>query len=205
MSFLRVLYNIFFRKVPSFFYSILSGIPYDKTHIINGKLRIIKRRFYYPDYKIRGKLVIGKNFKCNNKLTSNSLGLIQPCIFNIATQNSRIIIGNNVGISGSTIKAASLVEIGDNVFIGSGCLISDSDSHPINYIDRNNNCHEKTKSSPIIIGDNVFIGARSIVLKGVEIGEGAVVGAGSVVSKSIPPFTVAAGNPCKVIKSLKEK
>jgi acetyltransferase-like isoleucine patch superfamily enzyme len=205
MNFLRSIHSVLLRKLPSFFYSIISGIPYDKSHIIRGRVRIIKRRFYYPDYKIRGRLVIGKGFKCNNKLTSNSLGLIQPCIFNIATPKSTIIIGDNVGISGSTIKAASIVEIGNNVFIGSGCLISDSDSHPIDYRDRNNICNEKIMSSPIRIRDNVFIGARSIVLKGVEIGEGAVIGAGSVVSKSIPPFTIAAGNPCKVIRSIVEK
>ncbi|WP_354298600.1 DapH/DapD/GlmU-related protein [Pseudarthrobacter sp. PvP022] len=54
------------------------------------------------------------------------------------------------------------------------------------------------------IGDDVFIGARSIILKGVEIGNGSVIGAGSVVSASIPAGVVAAGNPCTVLRPLRE-
>ena len=204
MSKLRKVYDIFFRIIPTFFNSLLSGISSDKTHSIKGRIRIIKRRFYYPNYKNRGKLTIGSYFKCSNKLKSNSIGLIQPCIFNIATPHSRIIIGDYVGISGSTIKATKLVKFGNNVMVGSGCLISDSDSHPIDYKDRIANNHHKTKSSPIIIENNVFIGARSIILKGVTIGEGSVIGAGSVVSKNVPPFSICAGNPAKVIKYLEQ-
>ena len=58
------------------------------------------------------------------------------------------------------------------------------------------------RKAPIIIKDNAFIGARSIILKGVTIGEGAIVGAGSVVSEDVPPFTVVCENPAKVVKSL---
>ena len=57
-------------------------------------------------------------------------------------------------------------------------------------------------SAPIVIGDHVFIGARSIILKGVTIGEKAIVAAGSVVVKDVPPLTIVAGNPAKVIKKM---
>ena len=204
MIILRKLYTKIFKTIPTFYFSIISGIQYDHSHSISGKIRIIKRHFYYPNFKNRGKLFIGSNFKCNNKLLSNSIGLIQPCIFNIVTPGSRLIIGDNVGISGSTIKATKLVKIGNGVMIGSGCLIADSDSHPIHYEDRMADNHHKTKSNPIIIEDNVFIGARSIILKGVTIGEGAVIGAGSVVSKTVPPFSICAGNPAKVLKYLEQ-
>lgn len=85
--------------------------------------------------------------------------------------------------------------------IGSGCLITTTDSHPIHWEARRLNT-EPPASAPVIIEDDVFIGARSIVLKGVTIGQGAVIGAGSVVTKSIPPRVIAAGNPAKVIKTI---
>ena len=95
-----------------------------------------------------------------------------------------------------------MIKIGNNVLIGSGCLITDTDSHPLKWDDRLRNDDSKTKSKPIIIEDNVFIGARSIILKGVTIGYGSVIGAGSVVTQSIPPNVVACGNPAKIIKKL---
>jgi len=150
-----------------------------------------------------GKIVIGKNFKCNNKIKSNSIGLIQPCIFNIATPDSRIVIGDNVGISGSTICATKCVTIGNNVLIGSGCLITDTDAHPIDWRERQKGNSSKAIAS-VLIGNDVFIGARSIILKGVTIGDRAVIGAGSVVSKDVPADCVVAGNPARIIKKLEE-
>ena len=86
--------------------------------------------------------------------------------------------------------------------IGSGCLITDTDSHPLHWKDRLEERNELTKQAPITIEDDAFIGARSIILKGVTIGKGAVVGAGSVVSKDVPPFAVVCGNPAKIVKTL---
>ena len=147
-----------------------------------------------------GTLQIGSDFKCNNKVKSNSIGLIQPCVFNISTPGSRIIIGDNVGISGSTICATESVSIGDNVLIGSGCLISDSDAHPLDWRDRKENRNDNTLHSPVHIGNDVFIGARCIILKGVTIGDRAIIGAGSVVACDVPPDSMVAGNPAKVVK-----
>lgn len=153
-------------------------------------------------HKKSGEIIIGKSFCCRNKLSSNSVGVFQRCFFNLSVSGSRIVLGDNVGISGSTISAREEIIIGDNVLIGSGCLITDSDSHPIHWIDRENNNVGAVKSSPIKIGDNVFIGARTIVLKGVTIGSGSVIGAGSVVTRDVPERVIAAGNPCEVIRSI---
>lgn len=83
-----------------------------------------------------GKIKIGKNFHCANTPQYNSIGTIQPCVFNYSKPNSIIEIGDNVGISGSTINATTKITIGDNVLIGSGCLITDTDSHPLHWEDR---------------------------------------------------------------------
>lgn len=157
----------------------------------------MQKLFHMPN----GKMSIGKNFKCNNKVTSNSIGLIQPCVFNIETPGSRILIGDNVGISGSTICATKSVTIGNNVLIGSGCIITDTDAHPVDWRERREGNKNKA-SSPVVIGDDVFIGARSIILKGVTIGDRSVIGAGSVVVKDVPADCVVAGNPAKIIKTI---
>lgn len=149
-----------------------------------------------------GRLVIGESFICNNKVNSNSIGTIQPCVFNIAIDGSFIKIGNNVGISGSTINSATSVIIDDNVTIGSGCLITDTDSHPLLYEDRLADDMSKTKTSPVHVGEGAFIGARSIIMKGVIIGKHSIIGAGSVVTKSVPDNVVACGNPAEIVRSL---
>jgi acetyltransferase-like isoleucine patch superfamily enzyme len=195
-------------KILTFFYSLVGGLKYNPTHKIVGCPILIQKMWLKRIViqicmrKSCGQLMIGDFFTCNNKINSNSLGCFQPCIFNFASNGSKIIIGDFVGISGSTINATTTIEIGNHVLIGSGCLITDTDSHPLHWRDRRQNLNHQTKSFPIKICDDVFIGARSIVLKGVTIGEGAVVGAGSVVTKDVPPYTIVCGNPARVIKKL---
>ncbi len=85
--------------------------------------------------------------------------------------------------------------------VGANVLITDTDWHPLDPYKRHKS--EFTKTKPVKIGNNVFIGVNSIILKGTEIGDNSVIGAGSVVAGIIPPNVIAAGNPCKVIKTLK--
>lgn len=205
---LKQLYNFFTIKVPTFFYCIFSGLPYDSTWKINGCLYVNRTSWLVRKMRkgVQGGIIrIGKNFSCNNKLSSNSIGIFQPCFFNISTPGSKLIIGNHVGISGTTINATTTITIGDNTLIGSGCLITDTDSHPIYASERLlPDSYKFTKSKPISIGRNVFIGARSIVMKGITIGDGAVVGAGSVVTKDVPKNAIVAGNPAKLIKIIEQ-
>ena len=130
----------------------------------------------------------------------NTFGIIQPNVLNVRNPGAKIIMGDNVGISGSTISARQSIIIGNNVLIGSGCVICDNDAHPIHPMNRQDD--RKTEVSPIVIGDDVFVGARCIILKGVTIGRGSVIGAGSVVTKDVPPMCIYAGNPAKFIKYL---
>jgi acetyltransferase-like isoleucine patch superfamily enzyme len=148
----------------------------------------------------RGSIKIGDSFTAVSKQKYNSIGLIQPVVIKAIGPNSRITIGDNVGMSGVTLSARASITIGDDVLLGSGALITDNDAHPINPEDRND--PSKTLIAPVFIGDRVFIGARAIILKGVCIGSGSVVAAGSVVSQDVSARTVVAGNPAKKVKEL---
>lgn len=117
------------------------------------------------------------------------------------TWGGKLIIGDDSGLSNIHITVRESVIIGKNVYIGSGCKVYDNDFHSINFEERING--DKTvKVAPIIIKDGAFIGAHSIILKGVTIGEKSVIGAGSVVTKSIPDSEIWAGNPARFIKKL---
>jgi acetyltransferase-like isoleucine patch superfamily enzyme len=160
--------------------------------IINGN---IEKR------KPNAKIIIGKDSLIEGQIVCE-------------TDESIVIIHDNVFIGGGTLlDVVKYVEIFDDVLIAGGCLIQDSDNHSIYYELRkndlkdwkNNRYHnwETTLKVPIIIKKGSWIGAKAIILKGVTIGEGAVVGAGSVVTKDVPDYAVVAGNPAKVIKYTK--
>lgn len=147
------------------------------------------------------KIVIGKRFTACSKILYNSLGVFQRVIIRTVRPGARIVIGDDVGVSGATISAAQSIMIGNRVLIGSGALITDSDAHAIDPEDRAAGRGPVIK--PVVIEDDVFIGARAIVLKGVTIGRGSVIGAGAVVTRNVPAYSVAAGNPCRVLRSLR--
>ena len=108
-----------------------------------------------------------------------------------------LVIGDNthLGICNTIIGP---VAIFDNVNIGQNVTISGLNH---NYADPNKPISEQgVDTSPIIIEDNVWIGANSVVLPGILIGKNSIIGAGSVVTKDVPSYSVAVGNPAKVIK-----
>ena len=147
-----------------------------------------------------GRLTIGDNFTltsgdCINPLCRN----LRACIF--ITNGGSVVIGNNVGMSSPCIWVHESLSIGDNVKIGGNCTIMDNDVHQIDYRDRRNN-NGVVKTSPVVIENDAWLGANVIVLKGVTIGARSIIGAGSVVTKSIPPDCIAAGNPARVIQYL---
>jgi acetyltransferase-like isoleucine patch superfamily enzyme len=125
----------------------------------------------------------------------------------------KIIIGNNCYIGELTkIWSSSEIVIGDNVLIAHNVNIHDNNSHPINSRERQehyskiyNSGHPKNidlQEKPIKINNNAWIGFNAIILKGVTIGEGSIVAAGSVVTKDVPSYTIVAGNPAKIVKYL---
>jgi len=141
------------------------------------------------------------------KIVSNStgtaLGVGRRTILRTLFEGATITIGQDSGLSGSTITCASKIIIGKRCLIGADVLIMDTDFHPVKHETRNSvNLPYPAESDRIEIGDDVFIGARSIILKGVKIGNGCVIGAGSVVTSSLPSMTISAGNPAKVLKKI---
>ena len=132
-----------------------------------------------------------------------------------------VSIGNRSFInSGTQLISRSKIEIGNDVTIAWGCCIYDHDSHSLDWRDRvedirrqNEDFHagrnfiaskdwSRVNTAPITICDKVWIGMNAIILKGVTIGEGAVVGAGAVVTHDVPAWTVVAGNPAREVKKL---
>ena len=122
-------------------------------------------------------------------------------------EGATIRIGNNCGISNSAFTCASEIVLEDNVLLGSGCKLYDTDFHALDYRERlkGNYPGAPVKTKPIIIGEGAFVGAGSFVLKGVRIGKHSIVGAGSVVSKDIPDYEIWAGNPARFIKKVEEQ
>ncbi len=163
------------------------------------------RVFGFPILKKENGSVInmGENLTMRSLPRSNSIGVFQPVILRTIKPDACLRIGNNVGVSGCSIVVANLVEIGDNVLIGSGTLIIDSDLHsndPYKRVEQSD-CFD---SLPVKIDRDVFVGARTIILKGVTIGEGAIIGAGAVVVHDVEPFTIVAGNPARLVRTIKK-
>ena len=115
-------------------------------------------------------------------------------------RGGRLIIGEKTFVNGPMISASTEISIGKNCLIGPQTIIMDSDFHGIGDTDST-----EGESAPIIIEDNVWLGTRTMVLKGVHIGEGAIVAAGAIVTKSVPAYTVVAGVPAKIVKHLNPK
>ncbi len=147
----------------------------------------------------KGAIIIGNNVRINSKASANPIGIGERTYFQVL-KNACIIIGDNTRMSNCAITASTKVTIGNNVRIGAGVKIYDTDFHSLNPYDRTAVPEKgEVKKKPIVISDYVFIGAGSYILKGVTIGQGAVVGAASVVTKDIPEYEIWAGNPARKI------
>ena len=156
-------------------------------------------------------LTIGNNVTIKSSFLSNLVGLYSKTIIVTRAPGAYIRIGDNVGMSGVTIYARKGIEIGENTAIGGNTKILDNDFHPIEaetrnklLMDKNGGDSDLIPAKPIKIGKNCFIGCNAIILKGTELGDGCVVGAGAVVSGKFEANSVIAGNPARVIKKVGE-
>jgi acetyltransferase-like isoleucine patch superfamily enzyme len=104
-------------------------------------------------------------------------------------------------MTGATIVAAERIEIGARVQIGSNVIIIDTDFHPLDPRTRITDALSG-EHAPVLIENDVFVGMNALILKGVSVGAGAVIGAGSVVVGDVPAATLVAGNPAKAVRRL---
>jgi acetyltransferase-like isoleucine patch superfamily enzyme len=133
------------------------------------------------------------------------------CSFSVSPQG-RCTVGDFTLLNGALVMVEEKIEIGSHCLVSWNVGIADSDFHPLEPAQRLIDAcalapflkerppRPKLKTAPVIISDNVWIGMNATILKGVTIGENSVVAAGSVVTKSVPPNVVVAGNPAVVVK-----
>ncbi len=146
-------------------------------------------------------IIIGKNCNLRSTRRSNPLAPQHPCVLSTRRPDAILTIGTDFGMTGGVIVCEEKIAIGQRVTMGANSIIADTDFHPIDPVLRYHHPADG-KTAPVIIEDDVFIGMQTLILKGVTIGKNSVIGAGSVVTKSIPAGVIAAGNPARVIREL---
>ena len=163
--------------------------------------------------------MIGPNAWCRNMGTDSIIQLGNGVIcrgtlcIEKGAVNARLLVGDNVYIGDDCIiSCLEHIKIGEYVMLAHGVQIFDNDSHQLDASMREQDFRtlsgrspiprQPVAKAPIIIGDRVWIGFNTAIMKAVTIGEGAIIGAMSVVTKDIPAWTLVAGNPAKIIKEL---
>ena len=146
-------------------------------------------------------ILFGRTVFLDSSRHNNPLGGEKPCVLRTMTSTARIILGDRVGLSSSTIVSGSSIEIGEDTILGAGSMVLDNDFHALGP--EFSWLTEYSKNSkPVKIGRGCFLGARSMILKGVTLGDRVIIGAGSVVTKDVPAFSIAAGNPARIVGTI---
>ncbi len=194
------------------FYKILSFLPrfimmkivrtYLRLHGVQLKQNLRIYSFPLCRRHFSATIKIGSNVTIYNKISENPAGISHRSVLIASKPGARLIIGDNVGISGVVLDCTKEIFIEDFVYLGADVIVYDTDFHPIDFLDRRLKDKSKIKSAPVRICEGAWIGARTIILKGVTIGPRAVIGAGSVVTRDIPGDCIAAGVPAKFIKTI---
>lgn len=198
------------RKLRSYFYCWYNRWMFRLSGIrLGARARIYNN--VYLHVQGGASVTIGSDFIFSSGDNFNPLCRnLRGCI--VAERATTVIeMGHHVGMSSPCIWAKERITIDDYVNIGGDCVIMDSDAHNLDWRIRDSGemagpkqtmDNATAKCAPIHICSHVLIGTRCIILKGVTIGEGSVIAAGSVVTRDIPPHCIAGGNPAKVIKQL---
>lgn len=157
----------------------------------------------FPRVRNEGEIYIGDRVTIQSHPRYNETSIAVKTIIKVY-HGGNLHIGSDSGISNIRISCRDSITIGENTLIGSDCKIMDSDMHPLDPINRRQRPNDplKIKTKPIKIGNDVFIGSACIILKGAEIGDRSIIGAGSIVTCRIPNDQIWAGNPAQYIRSI---
>lgn len=195
-------------------------IDYLLNKIIGPKTRFGKKMIFGLQTKLL------PHFSIININKDNTIVIGNECIIGVKliaeSTNAYFKFGDKVFIGKSQIICRTGIEFGNNIMVAWGVTFYDHDSHSLDFESRKKDLEQQiydydnfngdflrnknwgvVNTKPIKVCDNSWIGMNATILKGVTIGEGAIVAACSVVTKDVPPYTVVAGNPALVVKKLK--
>jgi len=169
----------------------LKGVEFQGKAVFQGRPLISLAR--------GGKIVLGDGVRIASAPRANPLGLPQPSVLRALAAGAQLILEPGVGLSGSVLCAGNSIEIGRQTILGAGAMVLDNDFHAAagefgwrgEFV---------ANSRPVKIGCGVFVGARAIILKGVSIGDRAIIGAGAVVTGDVPARHLAVGNPARILE-----
>jgi acetyltransferase-like isoleucine patch superfamily enzyme len=175
---------------------------YERNSLPWNRARIhweLARRGAFARWPIHGNVLEALR---EGRLEVGAQTLFEPGVWLTAPDRARIRIGAGTFLNlGVMVAAADLVEIGDHCMFANGCFITDS-GHRFDDPELPVTWQGFVSKGPTRVGDNVWCGAHVVITSGVTIGERCVIGANSVVTHDIPPFTVAAGAPAKVLRAI---
>ena len=166
-------------------------------------------------WRLGDRVQFGRNFETNGRLVIQGPGRVvlgdnikawchaEKNVLITYTPDSRITVGSGTRLNGAGIMAYTQIDIGPRCILGS-TIVFDSDFHPLDPAHRHD-VDAPVSCAPIRIGDNVWLGGQSAVLKGVTVGENAVVAFRAVASSDVPPNVVVAGNPARIVKRFEEE
>lgn len=181
---------------------LLVSLPINKLRILLNGVKCGKgfRACGCVFIRNAGYMSFGDNVVFNSHRIADPIGGDTKTLL-VCGGGARLVLHDGVSISNTCIFASNSIEIGSQTCIGGGSKIYDNDFHSTDASKRlNGNIDVPTK--PVLLGKRVFVGGHCIILKGVTIGDEAVIGAGSVVTKDVPAGEIWAGNPAKFIRKL---
>jgi len=143
----------------------------------------------------------GPGLQLRSSHRSNPLSPSHPVVLATWRAGASLEVGAGFAMTGGVLCATERIAIGNHVAVGANSTIVDTDFHPL-HVEGRRSDSSAGRSAPVVIGDDVFIGMNCLVLKGVTIGPGSVIGAGSVVAQDVPPGVIVAGNPARVVRTL---
>lgn len=180
------------------------GYPYMRlAFLVNGVAWGRGWRVYGTPHLMRhmgSTIRIGDRLHLRSWPTSNPLGVVRRSTFCTWTREAVIEIADELNATGIVVCCSERVTIGARARIGANTTIIDTDFHPLEAAERLQD-PRAGQTAPVRIGNDVFIGMWSMILKGVTIGDGALIGAGSVVSRDVPPGARVAGNPARIVRA----